>query len=46
MNNGFTAQVEYAYVAQQPDELNLAVGDVITKCLQKEDGKIEINKHI
>ena len=43
MNNGFTAQVEYAYVAQKPGELNLAVGDLITKCLQKKDGKINKN---
>ena len=46
MDDGITAQVEWPYVAQQPEELNLAVGDVITKCLQKEDGKIEINEHI
>ena len=28
---------------QEPDELNLTVGYLVKKCLQKEDGKIKIN---
>ena len=41
MDDGITAQVEYAYVAQEPDELNLTVGDIVKKCVQKEDGWME-----
>lgn len=40
MDDGITAQVEYTYVAQEPDELNLTVGDLVKKCLQKEDGSV------
>ena len=37
--DGITAQVEYAYVAQEADELSLTVGDIVKKCVQKENGK-------
>ena len=37
--DGITAQVEYAYVAQEADELSLTVGDIVKKCVQKEDGQ-------
>lgn len=41
MDEGVLAQVEFAYSAQESDELTLAVGDVVKNCLQKEDGWME-----
>ena len=39
MEEGAVAQVEFAYTAQESDELTLAVGDLVQNCAQKEDGK-------
>ena len=33
-----TYQVEFAYSAQEDDELTLEIGDVILNCSSKEDG--------
>ena len=38
MDEGVVAHVEFAYAAQESDELTLAVGDVVKNCIQKEDG--------
>ena len=38
MDEGVVAHVEFAYSAQESDELSLAVGDVVKNCIQKEDG--------
>jgi len=41
MDEGVVAHVEFAYSAQESDELTLAVGDVVKNCIQKEDGWME-----
>merc|ERR1711990_1075479 len=41
MEEGAVAQVEFAYTAQESDELTLAVGDLVQNCAQKEDGWME-----
>ena len=42
MDEGVVAHVEFAYAAQESDELTLAVGDVVKNCIQKEDGSFFI----
>ena len=32
-------QVEFAYTGTEDDELTLQIGDIISDCVQKEDGK-------
>lgn len=41
MDEGVVAHVEFAYSAQESDELTLSVGDVVKNCIQKEDGWME-----
>ena len=33
-------QVEFAYTGTEDDELTLQIGDIISDCVQKEDGNI------
>ena len=34
-------QVEFAYTGTEDDELTLQIGDIISDCVQKEDGNIK-----
>ena len=39
MEDGICARVEFAYKQNEADELTLEVGDIVEKCIEKEDGR-------